>query len=212
MGAKPMFTKTIFRAPVAAVISGWVILISAVAVYATIPDANDAIHGCYDHSGGNLRVIDNSVTNCKANETALNWNATGPQGPAGPAGASGTAGPTGPAGATGPAGPQGLTGGTGPTGATGPQGPAGADRKGLRAVALSSTDTRCGGLGGFEVFQHDPVTNVDTSRGVMCKGAPGAAGGTGPTGPTGPAGPAGTAGATGAQGPAGPTGPSGPAG
>jgi len=210
-----MLTKTIFRAPVAAVLSGWVILIGAVSVFATIPDGNGVIHGCYDRSGGTLRVIDNSVTNCKSSETALSWNVTGPQGPAGLAGATGPTGAIGPAGATGPAGSQGPKGDTGPTGATGPsgvQGPAGTDGKSLRAVALSSSDTRCGGLGGFEVFQRDPVTSVDTSEGVICNGATGAAGPAGGLGATGAQGATGPAGATGPQGPAGPAGPQGPTG
>ena len=64
-------------------------------VYATIPDASGVIHGCYSKSGGDLRVIDNSVTNCKSTETALNWNLQGPQGVQGPQGAQGPQGPAG---------------------------------------------------------------------------------------------------------------------
>jgi hypothetical protein len=48
------------------------------AVCATIPDAGGVIHGCYNPSG-NLRVIDDSVTTCRPNETALEWSAGGPQ-------------------------------------------------------------------------------------------------------------------------------------
>jgi hypothetical protein len=72
---------------------------------ATIPDANGVFHACYLKSGGTMRVIDNSVTTCRSTETAIAWNATGPQGPAGPAGSTGPAGPAGQTGATGPAGP-----------------------------------------------------------------------------------------------------------
>jgi hypothetical protein len=48
------------------------------------------ISGCYSKSGGSIRVIDSSVTNCKSNETAISWNKEGP------AGADGAAGPAGP--------------------------------------------------------------------------------------------------------------------
>ncbi|MEP6789069.1 MAG: hypothetical protein ABJB40_11600, partial [Acidobacteriota bacterium] len=59
---------------------------------------------CYSKSGGAMRIIDASVTQCKAGETSLNFNQTGPQGPAGPIGPQG------------PQGPQGATGSTGNTG------------------------------------------------------------------------------------------------
>jgi hypothetical protein len=63
--------------------------------YATIPGGDGTIHGCYAKSGGTLRVIDASVTNCKAGETALNWNQHGQPGPQGPQGEPGPAGPPG---------------------------------------------------------------------------------------------------------------------
>jgi hypothetical protein len=78
------------------------------AAWATIPDANGVIHGCYRTSGppnsrGALRVIDiEAGQTCGSGEVALSWNQTGPQGPAG---------------ATGPAGPQGATGAEGLAGA-----------------------------------------------------------------------------------------------
>ncbi len=81
--------------------------------YATIPDENGVIHGCYQKSGGALRVIDASVTNCSKTETSLNWNVKGATGPVGPEGAQG---PQGPAGLAGPPGPQGLQGPPGPSG------------------------------------------------------------------------------------------------
>ena len=84
--------------------------------YATIPDSGGTIHGCYARSGGSLRVIDDTVTNCKSTETSLNWNV---QGQTGPQGAQGPQGPAGPQGAPGPQGPQGTTGPQGPTGASG---------------------------------------------------------------------------------------------
>ena len=85
------------------------------AAYATIPNSG-VIHGCYTRSGGALRVIDGSVTNCRSSETALDWNvagAQGPQGPVGPAGPVGPPAPQVPQGPTGPAGPQGPAGPTG---------------------------------------------------------------------------------------------------
>jgi hypothetical protein len=57
--------------------------------YATIPDANGVIHGCYKKSGGAVRVIDSPSASCDSNETPLNWSQTGPQGPQGEPGLSG---------------------------------------------------------------------------------------------------------------------------
>jgi hypothetical protein len=54
--------------------------------YATIPGPGGVISGCYKKSGGALRVIDSSVTNCASNETSLPWNQAGLQGPPGPPG------------------------------------------------------------------------------------------------------------------------------
>ena len=97
------------RGVVAIAATGVVLLASGIA-YATIPDANGVISGCYQKSGGSLRVIDGSVTNCAKSETALNWNVQGAQGPAGPPG------PAGPQGPQGPARPQGSQGEAGPPG------------------------------------------------------------------------------------------------
>ena len=85
------------------------------------------IHACVDVNNGKLRIVPGDAE-CPKNESALDWNAQGPEGPqgsegpAGPAGEMGPAGPQGPVGEMGPAGPQGLIGETGPIG---PQGPAG---------------------------------------------------------------------------------------
>lgn len=92
---------------------------------ATIPDDQQVIHSCYLKSGGSVRVIDDSVTNCKNTETRLSWNQQGRQGLKGDTGPAGPAGDTGATGDTGPAGPAGDTGATGPAGDTGPAGPAG---------------------------------------------------------------------------------------
>jgi hypothetical protein len=65
-------------------------------VLATIPDSNGVIHGCYLKSGGTVRVIDSSVTNCKAGETAISWSVQGPPGLPGAPGAPGEPGQRGP--------------------------------------------------------------------------------------------------------------------
>jgi hypothetical protein len=83
----------------------------AVMVVATIPDPSGVIHACYSRSGGNVRVIDDSVTGCKTGETALAWSVQGPQGPQGPAGPKGATGATGATGDTGPTGPRGPSDG-----------------------------------------------------------------------------------------------------
>lgn len=112
------------------------VVIGVVLTKATIPDTKGVIHACYSKSGGSLRVFDDSVTNCNANETSLSWNVMGPAGPAGlqgppgptgPAGAQGTPGATGPAGMAGPSGPAGPPGMgiPGPSGPIGPSGPTG---------------------------------------------------------------------------------------
>ncbi len=121
------------------VLSTMTVLFMSIIAFASIPGANGIIYGCYSNSNGSLRVIDNSTAQCKSNETALNFNQTGPQGPQGVPGATGPqglkgdtgltgpAGPVGPAGVPGLQGPQGPQGATGATGAAGPQGPDGRD-------------------------------------------------------------------------------------
>ena len=76
-----------------------VVVVAAVSVaYASIPDSNGVIHGCYQKNNGQLRVIDPAVSNCTPSETPLQWSQTGPQGPVGPQGPEGPQGPTGPEG------------------------------------------------------------------------------------------------------------------
>ena len=90
------YTPTTRRSRLAvAGVAALVALVAVTVASATIPDSGGAIHGCYAKSGGALRVIDGSVTNCKSTETSLTWNQTGP---AGPAGSTGPAGPPGPVG------------------------------------------------------------------------------------------------------------------
>jgi hypothetical protein len=88
--------------------------------YASIPDEDGVVHGCYKRSGGTLRVIDYPTVQCDSRaEIQISWNQTGPRGPQGVPGPQGPAGIAGPVGPTGPAGPQGEQG------PAGPQGPAG---------------------------------------------------------------------------------------
>lgn len=103
------------RKPVAVVaIAAAALLVLAGVAYATIPDGDGVIHGCYGTSSGSLRVIDSTAGEaCNKKETAINWNQTGPDGPAGQTGPQGAAGAQGP---QGPAGPQGPEGPTGPSG------------------------------------------------------------------------------------------------
>jgi hypothetical protein len=102
---------------------------TAYGAVSSIPDSTTGvIHSCYD-SGGNLKVIDTSVTTaCPKGYSALDWNQKGPQGqqgPDGPPGAAGATGPPGPQGQQGTDGPPGPAGATGPIGPAGPQGPTG---------------------------------------------------------------------------------------
>jgi hypothetical protein len=116
-----------------------VLIAGAVTVIrASIPDSQGVIHGCYNKSNSTLRLIDNTVTTCNQNETAITWNQVGPQGPQGLPGPQGLAGPQGPAGPQGAAGPQGPAGPIGSQGPSGPQGPAGL----LTLTSLSTTAAR----------------------------------------------------------------------
>ena len=69
--------------------------------YASIPDESGVLNACY-LSGGQLRLSEDA--SCRANESPVSWNQTGPEGPAGPSGEAGPAGPAGPQGPAGPAG------------------------------------------------------------------------------------------------------------
>jgi hypothetical protein len=71
--------------------------------------AHGQIHGCVGPSG-TVRIVPTPGA-CKSNETALDWNVTGPQGQAGPAGPQGEQGPQGETGAPGAPGSGGTGGG-----------------------------------------------------------------------------------------------------
>src|SRR5580765_1618930 len=78
------------------------VVVVAIAVagiaYASIPDANGVIHGCYNSDNGALRVFGKSkdFQQCNSGEKPLDWSQTGPTGPTGATGATGATGPTGP--------------------------------------------------------------------------------------------------------------------
>lgn len=62
-------------------LSALIVALGGVA-YATIPDSGGTIHGCFGNANGNLRVVE-SARDCRANESALEWNRQGPPGPPG---------------------------------------------------------------------------------------------------------------------------------
>ena len=71
--------------------------------YATIPDSDGVIHGCYSKGTGVLRVVDPSLRQeCSGEQTAISWNQQGPQGEPGAPGEPGPRGPTGQQGQAGP--------------------------------------------------------------------------------------------------------------
>ncbi len=66
------------------VLSAAAVLFLGIVAYASIPDANGIINGCYKKTGGQLRVIDGATSSCDNNETPIQWGQTGPQGPPAP--------------------------------------------------------------------------------------------------------------------------------
>ena len=75
--------------------SGIVTVIVAVCIagasvaFASIPDSNGVIHGCYNVSNkfvrvGTVRIV-NAASDCASSEKAITWSQTGPTGPPGPA-------------------------------------------------------------------------------------------------------------------------------
>ena len=91
------------------IISAASITLLGVIAYASIPDSNGVIHGCYKKSGGTLRIIDDGVSQCDKGEIAVSWNQTGPQGLQGLQGPAGPQGPEGPQGPPGSGGSRQLT-------------------------------------------------------------------------------------------------------
>lgn len=223
-------------------------LFGAVAAEASIPDGDGTIHGCVTTrpgllggllgpGQGSLRVIDGPAERCRAGETTIRWNQTGPAGPPGPTGPTGSVGPAGPTGPAGPAGTRGIAGPAGPagpTGPTGPTGPAGSPgvagppgppgpvglgslrvAEGRVSIPENATETvyvvtaRCQSE---ETALSDRCQTGETALQLNRTGPPGPQGPAGPQGPPGPQGAVGPTGAGGAAGPTGPVGPVGPVG
>jgi hypothetical protein len=61
--------------------------------FATIPDSQGTIHGCYLKANGSLRVAE-SASDCRSSELPIQWNQTGPTGPTGLQGPPGSGGQT----------------------------------------------------------------------------------------------------------------------
>ena len=59
-----------------AMLTGLAALTAAAIAFATIPDADGMIQGCYN-SKGELRIIDDDTTTCRTSETALSWSESG---------------------------------------------------------------------------------------------------------------------------------------
>src|SRR5207342_1942867 len=120
-------------------------------------------------SGGSLRVIDATVTNCKAGETSIDWNHQGQPGVPGAQGPQGATGPKGDTGAKGDPGPQGLPGAQGPkgdtgaTGATGPQGAKGNTGSGVLKTIAGLVDD----AGTLQVGSGVTVSKADTGDYVL---------------------------------------------
>jgi hypothetical protein len=99
------------RVCLAALIAAAVAVAAGGIAYASIPDANGVIHGCYNPKGAKgtngtgLNIIDSASASCGKNMQPISWNQKGPTGGVGPTGAKGTTGPTGPSGPTGATGP-----------------------------------------------------------------------------------------------------------
>jgi hypothetical protein len=106
---------------------GLLILLLILGVGFVYADTNGGVINACVKSNGDVRIV-NQASDCKDQETYLQWNIMGLQGPKGDTGATGIAGPAGsagPKGDTGAQGDKGATGDTGPAGPVGPQGPQG---------------------------------------------------------------------------------------
>jgi hypothetical protein len=76
MNARPgLGISTVARAACLATVAGLLAIMPGLG-RATIPDAAGVIHGCYNASNGNQRIIDTSVESCKKNEVPIQWSQT----------------------------------------------------------------------------------------------------------------------------------------
>jgi hypothetical protein len=92
------------------------------------------IHACVKKVGGAVRIV-SATTKCASTETAMSWNAQGPQGIAGPRGAQGPVGPAGEKGL------KGDKGDTGPQGAPGTSLTSITDLDGLACTSATGAGT-----------------------------------------------------------------------
>jgi len=63
---------------IVAILGAVALTVGGSVAWATIPDSNGVIHGCYKKKGGALRVVNG--TTCKAKEKPISWNSAGPGG------------------------------------------------------------------------------------------------------------------------------------
>lgn len=183
---------------------GSLILLLIIGVGIAYAETGGGVINACVKSNGDVRIV-NQASDCKNNETYLQWNITGQQGSKGDTGAQGPqglTGPTGAAGSQGPAGPKGDTGVQGPKGDTGAQGQAG-------APGLQGPKGDTGAAGPTPVMESLPVGDANCPAGgtiitinenqvyYVCNGT---------KGDTGPQGPNGDAGAVGPMGPKGESG------
>ena len=85
--------------PIALVVSVVALVLGSGVGYAAhkiiSPDpVTHVIHACYNNSSGTIKLV-NTGQPCHHDETAIQWNQTGPAGAAGPAGPAGPPGPSG---------------------------------------------------------------------------------------------------------------------
>jgi hypothetical protein len=82
--------------------------------YASIPDSNGVIHGCFSPNGAKgtggteLNIVDTDSASCSKGQQEVTWNKMGPQGPQGPEGPQGPQGPPGAPGTPGAVGYEGT--------------------------------------------------------------------------------------------------------
>jgi hypothetical protein len=50
------------------------LIAAGTSAWASIPDADGVIHGCFKTASGDLRIIDAATESCAGNETAISWN------------------------------------------------------------------------------------------------------------------------------------------
>jgi collagen triple helix repeat protein len=172
----------------AAALLGMLLVVGVATLAVAKTDGDDTvIRACVksDTPGNGQVRIASAAESCRSNETAIQWNVTGPPGPAGPAGPAGPQGPAGPAGSQGPKGddgPQGPAGPAGPQGDMGEQGPQGDDgARGPAGPAGPQGDTgpqgpqgpegpqgpAGPGLGGLQVIEQLSELNGDDTKVVL---------------------------------------------